>query len=198
VVHVATALSSTLGDHAAWVAPARRSGPGRKCDLVLVTKAATRVVAMIMRSPIAILVALSLCPTLAAADPFATRRPVGAPPPEAAPAESVVVERTYEVPSTERTAAKIFGVTGLVLGVSAFALGLHEKGRYEDAVDRGDYAAANDARDVLRYAGTGIAAAGLVSLSVSAYFYLTAPESRTIVAPVASHDQVGVTLARSF
>jgi len=161
-----------------------------------------------MRSLIAALVALSLSPAISAADPFATRRPppaavIDEPAAAPEPRERIVVVNTpcnCEVDGdiSRLTAARITGATGIALGLSVLALGVYERDRYNAANERGDYKTADEARDILRYGGTGMFVAGAVSLGVSVYLYATMPERRTIVAPMASRDQLGVALAHSF
>jgi hypothetical protein len=158
-----------------------------------------------MRSPIA-LAALSLFSFsgLAAADPFATRRaPTDAPPaaaPAPAPEAHAVAVSAEDDWFTRRTGAWIFAGTSLALSVSTIALGFYERDRYENAETEAE---AQDAKNVLRYTGTTLLATSAVTLGVAIYLYATSSSSsesrpRTVVAPIASRDQVGVGFAHSF
>lgn len=157
-----------------------------------------------MRSSIA-LVALSLLSLsrVAAADPFATRRAPTDAPPAAAPApaaeDHAVAVGVEDDWFTRRTAAWMFAGTSLALSVSIIGLGFYGRDRYENAETEAE---ARDAKNFVRYTGTTLFATSAVSLGVAIYLYATSSSSesrpRTVVAPVASRDQLGVGFAHSF
>ena len=111
-----------------------------------------------------------------------------------------------------RKTALILSGAGVGLWGGAFAVSMYERGKYNEALERRDntmvYAEkvdavndANHAQRVAKYVGTGLFAAGSITLGVAIYLYVTAPDKeivRTAVVPTAGQGQAGLAFVRSF
>jgi hypothetical protein len=113
---------------------------------------------------------------------------------------------------SQRRNAKILAAIGVGLGGSAFAVSAYERLQWNDAIERYEDPRtedperaredANHAVAVARYVGTGLFAAGTISVGIATYLYLTAPDRelvlKTAVVPNAGRDYAGVLLVRAF
>ena len=94
-----------------------------------------------------------------------------------------------------------FAVGGGLLWIAANQLSWYERAEWE-RVRRDDARAANHAVDVARYGGTGLFAAGTISLGVALYLAFTAPRKETVHKgvwmPSVQPDRVGVALGGTF
>jgi hypothetical protein len=128
---------------------------------------------------------------------------------EAAPTTALPASEDLDPGRPRRQVAKWIALGGVGLYAASLGLSVYERVQYDKYVVRDanggltatDAMAANRARDIARYYGTGLFVAGTAALGVAAYMYLTAPPEvvrRTIVTPTASGDQVGVSLLGSF
>jgi len=105
-------------------------------------------------------------------------------------------------------------VSGAALGLwgSAFAVSMYERSQYNAALERRDQTMvyeekvdavndANHAQRVAKYVGTGLFAAGSITLGIAVYLYVTAPDKeivKTAIVPTAGQGGAGLALIRAF
>jgi hypothetical protein len=124
--------------------------------------------------------------------------------PVRAPAATAVVEyRRHRL--GHRTAAKICLLGGLAAWTASLSIGIYEKGKYDEAIDRinngpgtpqENVEAANHAQTVNRWVATPLFAAGLVSVAVGAGLWVQS--STVVLTPIASPTGGGVALSGTF
>jgi hypothetical protein len=107
-----------------------------------------------------------------------------------------------------RAQAKKVALGGALVWALDFALIEYEVHVYHDAtrdtpITAADADRANHAVAVTRYAGTGLFLVGAAALGEAAYLYFvkgahTDTTPTTAIAPVVTHDQIGLALSRGF
>jgi len=139
----------------------------------------------------------------ALADPFDVRDPAPDAPRSASAATGPTRTRDVVVDPGKQQRHHALGlfVGGVALVGASNLFSLYERGRYDDALAAHDYAGANHAARVTRYAGTGMFVGGVAAIGIAAYTYFTADHEKihtTVVAPIATGDRAGLALTGAF
>jgi len=137
------------------------------------------------------------------ADPFGVRDPAPDAPrsPTATTGPEIARDVVLDPGKPQRRLALGLFAGGVALVGGANLFSLYERGRYDDAVAARDYAAANHAASITRYAGTGMFVGGVAAVGLGAYLYFAADHEKvrtTVVAPIATGDRAGLAVSGAF